>query len=406
VKYTVKEVKEEIKKGMKAYMQKNEDGTYYLRSVNRIPFYLEGRPGIGKTEIVRQVADELGIGFVSFSITHHTRNSLLGLPVISNLECGKYTEYTMSEIIAAVIEKEEEGQKEGILLLDEFNCASETIMPTMLAFLQTRNIGKYKIPEGWSVVLCGNPSAYNKSARQFDAAIIDRVRKMEVEYDITDFLSYASEKNFHESVIKYLEINRKNIYRCIMQKDGEEVVTCRGWENLSHMIKMYEQLGLEINEQLVHQYIKSVEIAHSFYAFYLMFAGRISAKELEEILDNKNVEKHVQVANGENFQFRWKMVEQLGVILTEEEDKLIKEDVKIGKREKVKCSKKISNAIQFIEKLDDASSLMEQFMKLVNESRFLVSVLGEIRNEEYLKLCRKAYGELDIMDDLYLSITV
>ena len=107
MKYTVKEVKEEIKKGMQAYTKKTEDGSYCLRSVNRIPFYLEGKPGIGKTEIVRQVADELGIGFVSFSITHHTRNSLLGLPVISNLECGKYTEYTMSEIIAAVMEKED-----------------------------------------------------------------------------------------------------------------------------------------------------------------------------------------------------------------------------------------------------------------------------------------------------------
>ena len=56
--YTVKEVKEEIKKGIRAYMQKDEQGTYCLRSTNRIPFYLEGKPGIGKTEIVRQVADE------------------------------------------------------------------------------------------------------------------------------------------------------------------------------------------------------------------------------------------------------------------------------------------------------------------------------------------------------------
>ncbi len=395
MKYTIKDVKEEIKKGMQAYMQKNEDGSYCLRSVNRIPFYLEGKPGIGKTEIVRQVADELGIGFVSFSITHHTRNSLLGLPVISNLECGKYTEYTMSEIIAAVVEKEEQGQKEGILLLDEFNCASETIMPTMLAFLQTRNIGKYRIPEGWSVVLCGNPSAYNKNARRFDAAIIDRVRKLEVEYDSMDFLKYAKEKKFHESVIKYLEIHKKDIYRCFLQNDSEEVVTCRGWENLSHMMTMYERLGLEINEKLVHQYIKSIEIAHSFYGFYVIFAGKMNIKDLAEILKNRNVEKYVEMANDENFEFRWKLVEQLMEVLKVEDGK--------GKRA---CSKKISNVIMFLEKLKDASSLTEHFMKLVNESKYLVSVLLEVRNEEYLKLCRKAYGELDIMDDLYLSFTV
>lgn len=390
---------------MQAYLQKNVEGTYCLNSVNRIPFYLEGKPGIGKTEIVRQVAEELGIGFVSFSITHHTRNSLLGLPVISDLKCGKYTEYTMSEIIAATVEKEEQGQKEGILLLDEFNCASETIMPTMLAFLQTRNIGKYKIPEGRSVVLCGNPSAYNKSARQFDAAILDRVRKLEVEYDVTDFLIYATKKGFHESIIKYLEIYRKDIYRCSLQKDYEEVVTCRGWENLSHMIHMYEKLGLEVNEKLISQYIKSVEIAHSFYNFYSMFMGRMTEKELKEIIDKKNIEKYIELANEEKFEFRWKLVEQLVGVLIVEEANQISPDAKPDRKRQVACSKKISNIITFLEKLKDAPSLTEQFMKLVYLCKYLVVVLSEVRNEEYLKLCRKAYGELDIMDDLYLSLT-
>ena len=396
MKYTVKEVKEEIKKGMQAYMKKNQDGNYCLRSVNRIPFYLEGKPGIGKTEIVRQVAEELQIGFVSFSITHHTRNSLLGLPVISNLESGKYTEYTMSEIIAAVIEKEEQGQKEGILLLDEFNCASETIMPTMLAFLQTRNIGKYTIPEGWSIVLCGNPSAYNKSAKQFDAAILDRVRKMEVEYDITDFLAYAKEKNFHASVIEYLELNRMHFYRCLVEKDKEEVVTCRSWENLSHMIQVYEELGLQVDEKLVHQYIKSQEVTHSFCSFYSMFSGKFNIIGLQEIVDNKNIEKYVENANKKQFEFRWKLVEQLVGFLVKD----ISKKEKLSKKESKICSQKISNVIAFLEKLKDTSSLTEHFMNLINESKELVLVLTNVSNEGYLKLCKKAYGEWDFGEDI------
>ena len=54
-----------------------------MDEVNCLPFYLEGAPGIGKTQIVGQLAKEMGIGYVSFSLVHHTRNSLLGLPVIS-----------------------------------------------------------------------------------------------------------------------------------------------------------------------------------------------------------------------------------------------------------------------------------------------------------------------------------
>ena len=144
-----------------------------MNEVNRLPFYLEGNPGIGKTQMVGQVAQELGIGFVSFSITHHSRNTVLGLPVINEVSGTKYTEYTMSEIIAKVLACYESGKKEGILLLDEFNCMSDTIMPVMLSFLQTKNIGMHTLPEGWVIVLCGNPSSYNKSARKFDFAILE-----------------------------------------------------------------------------------------------------------------------------------------------------------------------------------------------------------------------------------------
>lgn len=150
-----------------------------------------------------QIADELGIRYVSFSLTHHTRNSLLGLPVIKELEDGgKYTSYTMSEVIAKVLEAVERGHKEGILLLDEFPCMSETIMPAMLAFLQTKNIGTHHLPEGWVIVLCGNPSKYNKSAKTFDAAIVDRLRKLEIQFEPNVFIEYAQQIEMHPYLVK------------------------------------------------------------------------------------------------------------------------------------------------------------------------------------------------------------
>ena len=117
----VEEAKDEIRKGIRTYLRKDENGNYVEDRFYQLPFYLFGKPGVGKTQIVRQIADELGIGFESYTLTHHTRNTLLGLPVIRDLKDGQYTEFTMSEIIAGVMRKVENGQKEGILLLDEFN---------------------------------------------------------------------------------------------------------------------------------------------------------------------------------------------------------------------------------------------------------------------------------------------
>ena len=86
---------------------------------------------------MEQIAQEMGIALVSYSMTHHTRQSALGLPFITKKTYGgkeySVSEYTMSEIIASIYDTmEESGIKEGILFLDEINCVSETLAPSML----------------------------------------------------------------------------------------------------------------------------------------------------------------------------------------------------------------------------------------------------------------------------------
>ena len=243
MKVGIREAKNEMLTGIRTYLAKDKKGRYYIDEMNRLPFFLLGWPGIGKTAIVKQVAEELSLGYVSFSLTHHTRNSLLGLPVIKELKAGgRYTEFTMSEIIAAVMKECDKGHNEGILMLDEFNCVSETILPTMLAFLQTKNIGEYKLPEGWCIVLAGNPPECNKSARSLDTALTDRVRKLSIEFKAEDFLEFAKERGFHPAIVEYLKANHSNIYVASDDKKNMDPVTTRGWENLSNTLYVYEKM--------------------------------------------------------------------------------------------------------------------------------------------------------------------
>ena len=92
------------------------------------------------------------------------------------------SEYTMSEIIASVYDlMEDAGVKEGILFLDEINCVSETLAPSMLQFLQYKIFGRHKVPDGWIVVTAGNPPEYNNSVREFDIVTWDRLKRVDVE---------------------------------------------------------------------------------------------------------------------------------------------------------------------------------------------------------------------------------
>ena len=147
-------IRDRIKNTVQIYLQKDALGRYRLPLVHQRPIFLLGAPGLGKTAIMQQVADEMGLGLVSYSMTHHTRQSALGLPVIVEKEYGgkhyQVSEYTMSEIIASVYAKmEATGLKEGILFIDEINCVSETLAPTMLQFLQCKTFGNQAVPAGW-----------------------------------------------------------------------------------------------------------------------------------------------------------------------------------------------------------------------------------------------------------------
>ena len=102
----IKQAKQEIANTLKAYRKKDALGNYLIPPVRQRPVLLMGPPGIGKTQIMEQIAAEEGVGLVAYTITHHTRQSAVGLPFIRQRHYGdkdvSVTEYTMSEIIASI----------------------------------------------------------------------------------------------------------------------------------------------------------------------------------------------------------------------------------------------------------------------------------------------------------------
>ena len=218
----IQEAKQEIINTVRAYTLKDETGAYRIPPEKQRPMLLVGPPGIGKTAILQQVAQELHIGLVSYTITHHTRQSAIGLPLIVKKQYGgreySATEYTMSEIIASVYDEiDRTGVSEGILFLDEINCVSETLAPTMLQFLQYKTFGSHKVPDGYVIVTAGNPPEYNKSVRDFDIVTLDRVRKIEIEEDFDVWKRYAVQNGVHGAILSYLSIHRDRFYSIRME---------------------------------------------------------------------------------------------------------------------------------------------------------------------------------------------
>ena len=288
----IKQAKEEINHTVQAYLSKDAFGEYKIPAVRQRPVLLIGPPGIGKTQIMEQIARECEIGLVAYTITHHTRQSAVGLPFIKEEQYdGKtysVTEYTMSEIIASVYRKiEEGGRKEGILFIDEINCVSETLAPTMLQFLQCKTFGNQAVPEGWIIAAAGNPPEYNKSVRDFDMVTLDRVRCMNIEADLGVWKEYAREKRLNSAILSYLELRPKNFYRVEADVDGLQFVTARGWEDLSNLMDVYEELGIPVDEEIIHEFLRHEDVAEDVSAYFDLYKKYQDDYGIAEILEGK-----------------------------------------------------------------------------------------------------------------------
>ena len=241
---------------------------------------------------MEQIAQELGVGLVSYSMTHHTRQSALGLPFIEHKTYGgreyAVSEYTMSEIIASVYDMmETTGVTEGILFLDEVNCVSETLAPSMLQFLQYKVFGRHRVPEGWIVVTAGNPPEYNRSVREFDIVTWDRLKRIDVEPDYDVWKEYAYARSTHPAILTYLDIKKPDFYKIESSVDGKTFVTARGWSDLSDMIRLCEENGSPVNEQLIGQYLQNRKIAKDFAVYYDLFNKYRADYEVDRILAGK-----------------------------------------------------------------------------------------------------------------------
>lgn len=288
----IKQAKSEAINAIKTYLLKDENKSLLIPLNRQRPIVFMGPAGVGKTDIARQIAEELNLGFLSYTITHHTRQSAVGLPkLVTRVYQGEettVTEYTMSEIISSIYDYiEKHGKTEGILFIDEFNCASETLAATMLQFLQNKTFGTKSVPEGWKIVLAGNPSEYNKSVKELDLVTMDRLRIISVTPDFGAWKEYAVEKNIHPCILSYLTQKQSSFCVFTNDKNGRQLITARGWEELSNTIYAYEKMGFEINNNVVSQFVNHQKISAEFSNYYDLFTHIISNEEINLILNGQ-----------------------------------------------------------------------------------------------------------------------
>jgi hypothetical protein len=404
----IKQAKDHIKNSVKLYLKKDEYGEYRIPVVRQRPIFLLGSPGIGKTAIMEQIAQELGIALVSYSMTHHTRQSALGLPFISHKSYKgmefDISEYTMSEIIASIYEvMEKSGIEEGILFLDEINCVSETLAPSMLQFLQYKVFGRHKVPDGWVIVTAGNPPEYNKSVREFDVVTMDRMKLVEVEADYATWKEYALKQGIHNAVTTYLDMKKNDFYRVETNVGGKSYVTARGWEDLSATMLLCEEEGITIDETLVGQYLHNDRIVKEFSAYYELYNKYKKDYKVEEILSGTNSAQVVERARIAKFDERLSL---LGMLLDKLESQMREN---LEKSDYLTELMKILKIIKALHGKDDSKEILALTQQQIDNRHKIIESMttagtlsseDKRKNRAIIKFLEKCQKELRLNNDL------
>lgn len=365
----------------RTYLERNEQGEFVIPVNRQRPIMFIGPAGIGKTDIPKQAAEKLGIGYVSYSITHHTRQSALGLPKIVDKEHeGEKkltTEYTESEIISAVYDN---GKKEGILFIDEVNCASETLSAPLLQLFQNKTLGQSKIPEGWILVMAGNPPEYNKSVKEFDAVTRDRLRIINIVPDADAWLAYADKRCLNSAVTSYISEDKSRIYG--FDSAAAQVVTPRGWEELSISIDSYERHGFEVNQELISQFIGIPSVSAEFFDYYKMVKEYVSEKEIDGIISGDVSDKFIKSIQSCGYNIRYMLISCLKIRLH-----------KFSGTDREGANMAMNNIVSFLEKAYKGGGEAELFMSGILSDPEIVTMTVSCHNEHFGKYLNEITGD-------------
>ncbi len=192
----------------------------------KISVMLWGPPGVGKSSLVRQVAQKLAIDIIDVRLPQLEPPDLRGVPV-PNHTTHKTDAYYPDWL-------PEKG--EGIIFLDEIEKAPVAVKNAALQLVLDRKIGSYSVPNGWSIVSAGNREDDGCFSMPLGSALSNRMIHLEVQPDYNVWLEWALKNNIAEGILGYLAFRPDHLYKLDTDANVNAFPSPRSWEMLNTML--------------------------------------------------------------------------------------------------------------------------------------------------------------------------
>jgi len=193
----------------------------------KVPTFIWGAPGIGKSSIVKQIANEKEIGFIDLRLALMDPTDLKGIPF--------YDKESHTALWAPPAFLPKEGS--GILFLDELNSAAPSVQASAYQLILDRKVGEYKLPDGWAIVAAGNRESDRGVTYRMPSPLANRFVHFEMEVSVDDWRFWAYKSNLDERIIAYISYKSQDLFTFDAKSDAKSFATPRSWEYVNNILK-------------------------------------------------------------------------------------------------------------------------------------------------------------------------
>lgn len=237
----------------------------------KVPVFLWGPPGIGKSSVVAQIAKEEGIAFIDLRLSLLDPTDLRGVPF--------FDAQNNSAVWAPPSFLPDGSQEKGILFLDELNTAAPMVQASAYQLILDRKIGEYRLPDGWAIIAAGNRESDRGVVFRMASPLANRFVHLEMESSVEDWRNWAIGAGIDPSIIGFISHRPDALFAFDTNNDSRSFATPRTWEYVNEIITSTpeETLLLPMISGAIGE-----ELAASFLGFKTV-AGDLP--EIDTILD-------------------------------------------------------------------------------------------------------------------------